>query len=122
MSDILAGSSYVPYQPSSFILGGLVAFDTGTLASGQNLPRGRAIGRVAATGKLVESQQDATDGSQKPVGFLNHDADASGGDINVVFAKGGDMNTNEVSFHASWSAIEQLAAFDGTPISLVTPE
>ncbi|WP_372986937.1 head decoration protein [Marinobacter sp.] len=122
MSDIYAGSSYVPYQPAPFILGGLVAFDSGTLASGQNLPRGRAIGRVAATGKLVESQEDATDGSEKPIGFLNHDADASGGDMNVVYAKGGDLDKTQVSFHSTWSDIEQLAAFDGTPISLVTPE
>lgn len=122
MSDMYAGSSYVPYQPAPFILGGLVAFDSGTLSSGQNLERGTVIGRVSASGELVESQQDATNGSQVPVGVLNHDADASGGAINVVFAKGGDLDKTQVKFHTSWSATEQLAAFDGTPISLVTPE
>ncbi|ATN93344.1 hypothetical protein [Marinobacter phage PS3] len=122
MSDIYAGSSFVPYQPAPFILGGLVAFDSGTLASGQNLERGTVIGRVSATGNLVESQQDASDGSQIPVGVLNHDADATSAAMNVVYAKGGDLDKTQVSFHNSWSAVEQLAAFDGTPISLVTPE
>lgn len=122
MSDIYAGSSFVPYQPAPFILGGLVAFDSGTLASGQNLERGTVIGRVSATGNLVESEQDATDGSQIPVGVLNHDADATSAAMNVVYAKGGDLDKTQVSFHSSWSAIEQLAAFDGTAISLVTPE
>tara|TARA_R100000306_G_C4329262_1_gene119363 strand:- start:245 stop:613 length:369 start_codon:yes stop_codon:yes gene_type:complete len=122
MSDIYAGSSYVPYQPAPFILGGLVAFDSGTLASGQNLVRGTVIGRVSASGELVESVQTASDGSQNPVGVLNHDADATSGAMNVVYAKGGDLDKTQVLFDASWSAIEQLAAFDGTPISLVTPE
>ena len=122
MSDIYAGSSYVPYQPAPFILGGLVAFDSGTLASGQNLVRGTVIGRVSASGELVESVQTATDGSQKPVGVLNHDADATSAAMNVVYAKGGDLDKTQVLFDASWSATEQLAAFDGTPISLVTPE
>ena len=122
MSDIYAGSSYVPYPPAPFILGGLVAFDSGTLASGQNLVRGTVIGRVSASGELVESVQTASDGSQNPVGVLNHDADATSGAMNVVYAKGGDLDKTQVLFDASWSAIEQLAAFDGTPISLVTPE
>lgn len=122
MSDIYASSSYETYTPAPFILGGLVAFDSGTLASGQNLTRGTVIGRVAATGKLVKSVQSATDGSEKPIGAMNHDADATGGDMNVVFAKGGDLDKNQITFDASWSATQQLAAFDGTPISLVTPE
>ncbi|WP_138436338.1 head decoration protein [Marinobacter shengliensis] len=122
MSDLYAGSSYVPYQPAPFILGGLVAFDSGTLASGQDLERGTVIGRVAATGELVESEQDATNGSEIPVGVLNHDADATGGAMQVVYAKGGDLDKNQVKFHTSWSATQQLAAFDRTPIALVTPE
>jgi len=80
------------------------------------------IGRVSASGELVESVQTASDGSQNPVGVLNHDADATSGAMNVVYAKGGDLDKTQVLFDASWSAIEQLAAFDGTPISLVTPE
>jgi hypothetical protein len=120
--DIYAGSSYETYQPAPFIVGGLLAFDSGTLASGQNLTKGTVIGRVAATSKLVESQQAATDGSQNPVGVLNHDCDASAGDANCVFAKGGDLDVAQVSFHASWSAAQQAAAFDRTPISLVTVE
>lgn len=122
MSDIYAGSSYVSYQPAPFILGGLIAFDSGTLASGQNLQRGAVIGRVAASGELVESEQDATDGSQEPVGVLNHDADATSAALDVVFATGGDLDKNQVSFHSSWTDVQKLAAFDRTPISLVTPE
>lgn len=43
MSDIYAGSSYVPYQPAPFILGGLVAFDSGTLSSGKNLEDRKSV-------------------------------------------------------------------------------
>lgn len=122
MPETLAGSSYVEYQPAPFVLGGLVAFDSGTLASGQNLERGTVIGRVAASGELVESVQTATDGSQNPVGALNHAADATAGAMNVVYVKGGDLDKTQLLFDESWSATEQLAAFDRTPISLVTPE
>lgn len=122
MSDIYAGSSFDPYQPAPFVLGGLIAFDGGTVASGQNLVKGEVIGRVAASGELVASVQTATDGSQNPVGAMNHDCDATGGATKGVYVKGGDLDKTQVTFDASWSAAEQLAAFDRTPISLVTPE
>ncbi|MDX1816110.1 MAG: head decoration protein [Marinobacter sp.] len=120
--DLYAGSSHETYQPAPFIVGGLVAFDAGTLASGQNLTKGTVIGRIAATSKLVVSVQTASDGSQNPVGVLNHDCDASAGDANCVFVKGGDLDVSQVTFDASWSAAQQAAAFDRTPISLVTVE
>jgi len=122
MSDLYAGSSYVPYQPAPFVLGGLIAFDSGEVASGQDLVRGDVIGRVAASGLLVKSVQSATDGSQNPIGALNHDCDATSGAKHAVYVKGGDLDKSQVNFDASWSATQQLAAFDRTPISLVTPE
>lgn len=122
MSDIYAGSSYDPYQPAPFVLGGLIAFDSDTVASGQNLVKGEVVGRVAASGELVASQQDATDGSENPVGAMNHDCDATEGATRGVYVKGGDLDKTQVVFHASWSETQKLAAFDRTPISLVTPE
>lgn len=122
MSDIYAGSSYEEFSPAPFVLGGLIAFESGTLASGQDLEKGAVIGRVAATGLLIESVQSASDGSQNPVGVLNHDCDASGGNESCMFVKGGELDASQVAFHTSWSAAQQQAAFDRTPISLVTVE
>jgi len=122
MSDLYAGSSFEAYTPSPFVLGGLVAFEGGTLASGQNLTKGTVIGRVTATGKLIQSVQTATDGSENPVGILNHDCDASAADTSCVFVKGGDIDKTQLTWDASWTATLQLSAFDRTPITLVTPE
>lgn len=122
MSDLYAGSSYVPYQPAPFVLGGLIAFDSGEVASGQNLQRGDVIGRVSASGQLVKSVQSASDGSQNPIGAMNHDCDATSGAKPAVYVKGGDLDKTQVSFDASWTEAQKLAAFDRTPISLVTPD
>lgn len=122
MPDLYASSSYEEYTPDSFIVGGLIAFKEATLTTGQNLTKGTVVGRVAATGNLVISVQSATDGSQNPIGALNHDCDATAAAQSCMVVTGGDLNKSQVTFDASWSAVQQQAAFDRTPINLVTVE
>lgn len=122
MSDLIARSSVETFQPDSLLLGGLIDFGNGTLASGQNLARGAVLGRVTATGKLVASVQTATDGSQEPVAVLVHDIDASAGDADCQFVRGGWVNSELLTWDATWTAALQASAFDGTPIRVVSPE
>lgn len=118
----LAGSAVESFQDDSLVLGGLIDFDNGTLESGQNLTRGTVIGRVTATGELKLSVQTASDGSEKPVGALAHDVDASAAASGCQFVRGGWLNKTLLTWDASWTAALQKSAFDGTPIRLVTPE
>jgi len=118
----LAGSSTESFQDDSLVLGGLIDFGSGTLASGQNLTRGTVVGRVTATGDLTISVQTATNGSEKPVGALVHDVDASAAAAGCQFVRGGWLNKQLLTWDASWTAALQHSAFDGTPIRLVTPE
>lgn len=121
MTDDIARSTTESYVADSLIIGGNPDFGRGTLASGQNLTRGAALGRVTATNKLVLSVESATDGSEKPMAFLAHDTDASAGDADCQFARGGWINEYVANFDASWSVDTLNAALDGTPLSIVKP-
>lgn len=118
----LAGSTTESYQDDSLVLGGLIDFGNGTLEAGQNLTRGAVVGRVSATGALKLSVQTASDGSQKPVGALVHDVDATSAAADCQFVRGGWLNKLSLTWDATWTAALQPSAFDGTPIRLVTPE
>lgn len=122
MSEQIARSSVESYQPDSLVVGGLVDYGNGTLANGQNLTRGAVLGRVSATGELTLSVETATDGSEKPVGALVHDTDASGGVTGCQVVRGGWLNEHVINFDASWTVDTLKAAFDGTPLSIVKPE
>ncbi|VVT02792.1 Bacteriophage lambda head decoration protein D [Marinobacter salarius] len=118
----LAGSGTESFQEDSLVVGGLTDFGNGTLESGQDLVRGTVIGRVTATGDLKISLQTASDGSEKPIGALVHDVDASSAAAACQFVRGGWLNKSLLTWHASWTEALQKSAFDGTPIRLVTPE
>lgn len=118
----LAGSATESFQDDSLVLGGLIDFGNGTLEAGQNLTRTTVVGRVTATGALKLSVQTATDGSEKPVGALVHDVDASAAATSCQFVRGGWLNKDLLTWDASWTEALQSSAFDGTPIRLVTPE
>lgn len=123
MSDYpLAGSTVESFQDDALVLGGLIDFGSGTLASGQNLTRGTVVGRVTASGELTQSVQSAEDGSQVPVGALVHSVDASDAATDCQFVRGGWLNKDLLTWDASWTEDLQPSAFDGTPIRLVTPE
>lgn len=119
--DNIARSSTESFVADSLIIGGNPDFGRGTLASGQNLTQGAALGRVTATNKLVMSLKGATDGSEKPIGFLAHDTDASAADAECQFARGGWINEHVAKFDASWTVDTLNAALDGTPLTIVKP-
>lgn len=118
----LAGSATESFQDDSLVLGGLIDFGNGTLASGQNLTRGTVIGRISATGILTQSVQTATDGSEVPVGAMVHSVDATSAATDCQFVRGGWLNKDLLTWDATWTTALQPSAFDGTPIRLVTPE
>ena len=62
-----------------------------TLVSGQNLVAGSVLGKITASGKYNLSASAAGDGSNTPDLILAHDADATGGDLEVIAYEGGDF-------------------------------
>lgn len=116
----LASSSTSNYSTSSFVLSPPTT-NSGTLASGQNLPEKTPLGRVTATGELKEVDLAAADGSEQVIGFLIYAVDASGGAAKCQYYSGGEFNQDEVNWHASFnSQAKKDIAFDGTPITLKT--
>ena len=62
--------------------------DNVTVASGQVLVTGQVVGRIDATGKIAAYNPNATDGTQKAVGIMAMDVDASAGDApGVIIAR-----------------------------------
>ncbi len=58
---------------------------------------GTVMGRVAATGKVIPLQSDASDGSQFPVGVLSHGYIVEGGDtVEVSICNGGTIAEEKV--------------------------
>ncbi len=52
--------------------------------SGEDLAIGAVLGKVTASGKLVELNPDASDGCEVAVGVLTAACDASAADVNAV--------------------------------------
>lgn len=119
--DGIAGSTTVNYTPDNLIAGSDPIFtDNGTLSSGQNLVRGTPVGRVTASGELVECNPGAADGSQTPIGILVHDIDASAAAKGCQFYKAGRFRASEMTWHAGFTTdVQKRAAFDRTPITIV---
>jgi hypothetical protein len=60
------------------------------------------IGRIAATGLVVQSVSTATDGSQVPIGILTQDYTVANGDsVNVSFCIQGDVDYGMLVFGGS---------------------
>jgi hypothetical protein len=117
----LANSSSESYSPDNFIMGGPVQTNSGTLTSGENLAQYSVLGRVTATGKLVECDNAAVDGSEVPVGILIYAVDASAADKDCQMYVAGKFNTDLINWPASFNTQpEKDGAFDGTAISLKT--
>ena len=122
MSEGLAGSASESYSPESFVQGSSpVITDSETIANGQTIEQYAPLGRVTASGELIESKSDAGDGSEVPVAIAAHSIDTTGGaSVEPVF-KGGEFNADMVDWDASWTAAQKAGAFDGTPITLISP-
>ncbi len=116
----LAGNTNTSTQDVPLVIGGSPETRHETLLSGEDLAAGTVVGRVTASGKLVESEQDAVNGSQNPIGVLLHDVDASGGDADCQIIIGGQLNAAALVWHSSWdSQAKKDIAFDRTAINVV---
>jgi hypothetical protein len=75
---------------------------TNSTGSEVTLEAGMLIGRIAATGLVVQSVSTATDGSQVPIGILTQDYTVANGDsVNVSFCIQGDVDYGMLVFGGS---------------------
>lgn len=89
-----------------------------TILSGQDLAANTPIGQVTASGKFVDCNPSATDGSQTPVYITPQAIDATAGDVVAQVYKAGTFDPEQLAWHANFTATTKLLAFVGTPISL----
>ena len=68
-----------------------------TLLSGENVSRGAVPGIVTASGKLRLSASGSADGSETPDAIAAEDADATGGDVDVLIYRTGEFNQDAVT-------------------------
>jgi hypothetical protein len=91
--------------------------DTGDLA------KYTVVGKITASGKLVQWAPAASDGSQVAYGILSQAANATSADVRVGVYVGGFFNDAALVWPAGTGAdtlIERKAAFDRTPIRIGT--
>jgi hypothetical protein len=73
-----------PVHTGEFLLGGCdegsLSFESVIILMGQNLPAGKILGKVTASGKCKAYAADATDGSETAVGILYAATDATAAD------------------------------------------
>jgi len=84
-----------------------------TLLSGENLIRGTLLGKITASGKLVESDTVSIDGSEVPYAVLTKDTDATAGDTKTLAYVAGIFNSNVMTFggaHTAASTYDALRA------------
>lgn len=121
MSD-LASMQTSPHGVSQFNLGTLkTVSEVETLASGSVYLRYSALGRVAATGKLVHSDNAAGDGSQVVVAFLPYEVDATAADVEVGVLKAGMFNSDLLALGGTHTASTVKADLEGTPLFIHSP-
>ena len=116
----IAKSEVISESQDNLIAGSTppIATQPGTLITGQNLVRGAVLGRITASGKLTLADDAAGDGSETPIGILVHDTDATSADKTCQIYVGGCFNNDELTWDASFTALEQIQHFDNTGIVL----
>lgn len=119
----IAQSGTDAYTPTQLILGDAdIVTDSITVLSGENLAANTVVGRVTASGKIVECDLGAADGSEVPLGILVNAVDASAGDKAGNIYIGGEFNRDLLAWHTSFATdLLKDAAFDGTNIAIKTP-
>lgn len=95
-----------------------IATTSVTIASGQNLAQYTPIGQVSTSGKFIECDPTATNGSQTPVYLTALAVDATAGDVKTQVIKAGTYDPQMVNWNENFDATKKLLAFVGTPISL----
>ena len=91
------------------------------VASGQIIAQFAPLGRVTASGELIESLPGAGDGSEVPVAISMHAINTSLGAADHPVYKGGGFNEGLIAWDPAWTAAQKAGAFDGTPMLLMTP-
>ena len=91
------------------------------VAAGQTVAKYAPLGRVTATGLLVEAVHTASDGSQLIVGIANDAIDTTAGAAASQMWVGGDFNGDLIVWDASWTAAAKAGAFDRTMIVAYSP-
>jgi hypothetical protein len=67
-----------------------------------NLPVATILGKIAATGKYVPANKNATDGSQVAIAILGDDIDATGDDvIAAVIARNAEVRAGDLVYDPS---------------------
>ncbi len=86
-------------------------FDNGTFTAAADivLPMGTVMGRISATGKLIQCKSDASDGSQYPVGILAEEYTvANGVSKTVSICIGGDVASEKIVFAKAGDTLETV--------------
>lgn len=94
-----------------------IATDTGT--AGGAIEQYAPVGRVTTGGKIITSVSTATDGSETPIGFAAFAAAADNDSITWFTSGGYD---EEFIVKGAWTTAELEAAFDRTPIKIITTQ
>jgi hypothetical protein len=82
-----------------------------TLISGQDLVAGTVLGRITASGKYTQFNQDGVDGSENAAAVLFDNVDASAGDTDaVVHIRDCEVNGAELTWPGDIEPAEQTAA------------
>jgi len=118
----LASSTEETYAPEGLIVGSNpVITGSDTVAAGQSIAEYTPLGRVAASGELIESLPGAGDGSEVPIGISMHAIDTTGGAASHPLYLGGGFNADMIAWDGTWTAAQKAGAFDGTPVVILTP-
>lgn len=113
----LAGSTTETYDPENIVVGSQGVITTSeTVAGGLVIAKHTPLGRVAASGELIESLPGAADGSQNPVAIAVHDINTGLGAARHPVYSGGGFDIDKIVWDAAWTDAQKAGAFDSTPI------
>ena len=90
---------------------GSISRGTGTVLSGENLVAGAVVGKITTTGKYVELNPGATNGSEAAAAILFDAVDASAADTDgVLMERLCEVNGAEITWPTGITANEKDAA------------
>ncbi len=116
MGEVVGTVTYTPlFAGDAPVVTEEAILDTG------NLAKYTVVGKITATGKIVQLTQGASDGSQIAYGIMTQAANASSADQKVGIYVGGFFNDAALVWpdHADYSSlIERQALFARTPIRI----